>query len=82
MRAEIAMIRPTHTRPGPRPSDLEMAQFVALLEARGLLEVYTDDRGQEAYRLTADGIRVGNMLAMVEGEDADLVLDALLSLPD
>ena len=62
--------------PGPRPTNAEMAQLVAMLQERGLIEVYTDELGREAYRLTEDGMPVGNMLAMVE--DADAVLDALL----
>ena len=41
-----------------------MAQLVAMLQERGLIEVYTDDQGRETYRLTAEGVRVGNMLAM------------------
>jgi hypothetical protein len=56
-----------------------MARLVALLEERGLLEVYEDDEGREAYRLTEEGVRVRHMLAMVEGEDADAVLEALLT---
>jgi hypothetical protein len=39
-----------------------MAQLAALLEERGLVEVDADE-----YRLTEDGVRVGHMLAMVEG---------------
>ena len=34
--------------------------------------------GREANRLTEDGVRVGHMLAMVEGDVADKVLEALL----
>jgi hypothetical protein len=36
-------------------------------EDAGLIEVYTDEQGREAYRLTEEGVRVGHMLAMVEG---------------
>jgi hypothetical protein len=68
--------------PGPRPTSAEMAQLVALLEERDLVEVYLDDEGREAYRLTEEGVRVGNMLAMVEGEDAEAVLEALLAHAD
>jgi hypothetical protein len=44
------------------------------------LKVYLNDEGLEAYRLTAEGVRVGHMLAMVEGEGegAGRVLGALL----
>jgi hypothetical protein len=58
-----------------------MARLVAMLQERGLIEVYTDEEGREAYRLTEEGVRVGNMLAMVAGEDADAVLEALLDGP-
>jgi hypothetical protein len=57
-----------------------MAQLVAMLEDAGLVEVYTDDQGREVYRLTEDGVRVGHMLAMVEGEDADTVLSLAAEL--
>jgi hypothetical protein len=65
--------------PGPCPTNAEMSQLVAMLQERGLIEVYTDEQGREAYRLTNEGVRVGNMLAMVAGEDADAVLEALLT---
>lgn len=58
-----------------------MAQLVAMLQERGLIEVYLDDQARETYRLTEEGVRVGNMLAMVEGQDADAVLTALLAEP-
>ena len=51
------------------------------MQKRGLLEVCTDDTGREVYRLTEEGVRVGNMLAMVEGEEAAEVLEALLHDP-
>ena len=50
-------------------------------EDAGLVEVYTDELGREAYRLTEDGVRVGHMVAMVQGKDADKVLEALLREP-
>ena len=62
----------------PPPTDAEIAVYVALMEERGLLEVHTDEQGREGYRLTEDGIRVGNMLAMADSEDADSVLEVLL----
>jgi hypothetical protein len=67
--------------PESHPTDAEMAQPAAMLEERGLIEVYVDEEGREAYRLTVEGVRVGNMLAMVRGEDADAVLEALLDGP-
>ena len=42
--------------PSPRPTNAEMAQFVAMFQDAGLLEVYTDEQGREAYRLTEDGV--------------------------
>ena len=65
--------------PGPRPTNAEMAQLVAMLQDAGLVDIYTDDAGCEAYRLTEDGVRVGHMLAMAGGEDADKVLEALMA---
>ena len=41
--------------PGPRPTNAETAQLVAMLEDAGLVVVYTDEQGQEAYRLTELG---------------------------
>jgi hypothetical protein len=64
---------------GPHVTNAEMAQLVALLKERGLIEIHTDEQGRQVYRLTDDGVRLGNMLAMVEGADADAVLDALLT---
>jgi hypothetical protein len=64
-----------------RPTLSEIAHYVALLERAGLVEVRTDEQGHEAYALTADGVRVGNMLAMVEGDDAATVLEGLLGNP-
>jgi hypothetical protein len=68
--------------PDPRPTNAEIAQLVGLLEERGLVEVYVNDEGREAYRLTDEGVRVGDMLAMVEGEDARALLEALLQGED
>ena len=48
-----------------------------MLEERGLIEVHTDEEGRQVFRLTDEGVRVGNMLSMVEGADADAVLEAL-----
>jgi DNA-binding PadR family transcriptional regulator len=63
----------------PPPSTAEVAALVGILEERGLVEVYVDEEGRETYRLTDEGVRLGNMLAMVDGEDAASVLEALLS---
>jgi hypothetical protein len=61
-----------------RPTHAQLAQLDAMLQERGPIEVYVDELGREAYRLTEEGVRVGHMLAMVEGEEADEVLKALL----
>ena len=42
--------------PGPRPTNAEIAQLVEILEKAGLVEVYLDEEGREAYRLTEDGV--------------------------
>ena len=64
------------------PTNAEMAQLVAMLEERGLVQVYLNEEGQETYRLTDEGVRVGNMLALVESEDSDTVLEGLLRPAD
>ena len=52
---------------------------MAELEKAGLVEVTTDEQGREVWTLTAEGERVGNMLAMVADEDQRLtVLTGLL----
>jgi hypothetical protein len=51
-----------------------MAQLVAMLEERGLVKVYTDEQGRDACRLIDEGVRVGNMHAMVKGDHAEAVL--------
>jgi hypothetical protein len=43
-----------------------MAQLTALFDTAGLVEVYADEQGREMYRLTDEGVQVGNMLALVE----------------
>jgi hypothetical protein len=35
-----------------------MAQLVAMLEPRGLIEVYTEELGRQAYRLTESRVSV------------------------
>ena len=60
--------------PGIRPTNAEMAQRVLLLGSAGPIQVYVNDAGQEAYRLTEEGVRVGNMLAMGRGRGGKAVL--------
>jgi hypothetical protein len=49
-----------------------------MLKDAGLLVVVEDTDGHEAYLLTTDGRRLSRMLAMVEGHQADDVLEALI----
>ena len=60
------------------PTISQLTAFASLLERAGLLEIAMDEEGREGYRLTADGRCVNRMLAMVNGRDADEMLDALL----
>jgi hypothetical protein len=48
------------------------------MEAAGLLVVVEDHDGRASYLMTTDGRRLSRMLAMVDGQEADAVLDALL----
>src|SRR5688572_16719888 len=45
--------------PHDRAKPEELSRLASMLEDAGLLEVYTDQKGREAYRLTEDGVRVG-----------------------
>jgi hypothetical protein len=56
----------------------EIAQLIAMLEERGHVEAYVDEQGREVYRLTEEGVRLGEMLAMVEDEDAAAALARLV----
>ena len=59
--------------------DAETDAIVAELEKAGLVTVGTDEQGREVWTLTAEGERVGTMLAMVADEDERLtVLTGLL----
>jgi hypothetical protein len=62
----------------PRPTNAEMAQLLAMAEEAGLVEVFVDDDGREAYQITDDGFRVGHIPPMGGESDADAVLEALL----
>jgi hypothetical protein len=56
--------------------DAEMDALVKQLVTAGLIEVFTDDDGDEAMRLTPDGEKVARQLAL--GADEDARLEALL----
>jgi hypothetical protein len=54
----------------------EMDALVQQLVTAGLLEIFTDDDGDEAMRLTPEGEKVARQLAL--GADEDTLLEALL----
>jgi hypothetical protein len=56
----------------------DLDALAADLERAGLLMTGTDAEGSPTYTLTADGARLGTMLAMGQTEDADAVMEALL----
>ena len=58
-------------------TDDELDVIMLTLEEAGLVETYSRPDGRMACRLTAQGQRVGWMLAM-RGDDADVVLSDLL----
>lgn len=60
---------------GTSDHDVEIDAILALLGDAGPVEQYTDD-GQQAMRLTPDGARVAQQMAM--SDDPEAVLDALL----
>ena len=63
---------------GPRPPTPRWRSSSSRSGIGGLIQVYLDDRGREAYRLAENGVRVGKTLSMVEGEEAETVLEAVL----
>jgi hypothetical protein len=50
--------------------DAEMDALMQSLVEAGLLELFTDDDGDEAMSLTADGEKVARQLALGADEDA------------
>ena len=58
--------------------DAETDAIVAELEKAGLVETFTNDEGNVAYRLTPKGAQLGRSMAMAGVEDAAVVLGALL----
>jgi hypothetical protein len=55
--------------------DAQLEALMRQLVTAGLLETFTDDDGDEAMRLTADGEKVARQLAL--GADEDALLEAL-----
>jgi hypothetical protein len=60
------------------PTVAELTALASLMEAAGLLLVVEDPDGRASYLMTTDGRRLSRMLSMVDGQEADAVLDALL----
>jgi hypothetical protein len=54
----------------------ELDALAAQLAEAGMSDIYTDDQGKEAYRLTPEGEKVARQLAM--SGDPDGLLYALL----
>jgi hypothetical protein len=51
---------------------------VQQLVTAGLLELFTDDDGDEAMRLTPEGEKVARQLAMTDDDSQDTLMAALL----
>jgi len=50
------------------------------VQAAGLVEVYTDDDGDEAMRLSPEGEKVARELAMTDDDGADAPIKGLLGV--
>ena len=59
--------------------DAEMDQLRDQLAEAGLIEVYTDDQGSEAYRLTPEGEKVARQLTMTDEAGQGALLGAFSS---
>ena len=60
------------------PHDAELGAILEQVEAAGLVEQYTAVDGQQAMRLTSDGLRVARQLAMIGEDGQDALMAALL----
>ena len=58
--------------------DAEMDAMAKQLVEAGLLELFTDDDGDEAMRLTPEGEKVARQLAMSDDDGQDALMAALL----
>jgi hypothetical protein len=58
--------------------DAELDAMTKQLVAAGLLELFTDDDGHEAFRLTPDGERVARQMTMSDDDGQDALMAALL----
>ena len=66
--------------PGPRPANAEMDAIVAMLQDAGLVEVYVEDDGHEAYRLTEDGVLGREHARAGRASDAEAGWEAFLGI--
>jgi hypothetical protein len=62
--------------------DAELDAILDQAAAAGLVEVYTDEDGKQAMRLTSEGERVARQLAMLGEEGQDELMAALLEARD
>jgi hypothetical protein len=62
--------------------DAELDVILEQVEAAGLVEVYTDEDGKQAMRLTPEGERVARQQAMLGEEGQDALMAALLETRD
>jgi hypothetical protein len=58
--------------------DAQLDALVQQLVTAGLLELLTDDDGDEAMRLTPEGEKVARQLAMSDDNDPDALMAGLL----
>jgi hypothetical protein len=61
-------------RPTMPDHDAEIDAMMEQLVTAGLIEVFTDDGGDQAMRLTPEGERVARQLAMSDDDDQDALL--------
>lgn len=62
--------------------DAELGVLTGQLVEAGLLELFTDDDGDEAMRLTPEGEKVARQLAMTDQAGQDELMEALLGETD
>jgi len=53
--------------------DTDLDDLLGQLARAGLTEVYVDEDGAQAVRLTAEGQRVATMLAMAGDEEGEII---------
>ena len=60
------------------PTVAQLSAFASRMADAGLLVAVEDPDGRATYLITTDGRRLSRMLSMVDGQEADAVLQALL----